>query len=124
NPVASGSRVPPWPALRASKMRRTALTARVEVMPRGLSRMTQPWRSRPVFLRAMDACSASIRFRVGIGQIAGHARVMKQALHRVGIIEGGVQTKVHIRHEFQLDLAGQLAANEASGALQRLEYLF
>src|SRR5947209_10626833 len=47
-PLASGSRVPPWPTLvlgsPASRSRRlTALTAVVEPSPTGLSRMIQPW---------------------------------------------------------------------------------
>src|SRR3954454_7548970 len=51
-PLASGSRVPPWPTLVLGsppwrRMRLTALTAVVEPRPTGLSRMIQPWSISP-----------------------------------------------------------------------------
>src|SRR5260221_13816637 len=52
-PVASGSSVPPCPALAAPVTRRTAPTAWLEVRPSGLSRTTQPWIGRPPRLRPL-----------------------------------------------------------------------
>ena len=52
-PVASGSSVPAWPAFLASSAQRTLLTTAVDVMPAGLSTITQPEMSRPLRLRPM-----------------------------------------------------------------------
>src|SRR3990170_7265727 len=85
-PVASGSRVPPCPALAASRARRTAVTARVDVMPSGLSRMSQPWTGRPRRLRAI-AIAAVGRL---VPEIAGDRRFVQQAFDAVGAVEGRV----------------------------------
>src|SRR5690348_13018471 len=51
-PLASGSRVPPWPTLvfgspASRRMRFTALTAVVDPRPTGLSSMIHPWSMPP-----------------------------------------------------------------------------
>src|SRR5258708_25827359 len=52
-PVASGSRVPPWPILAALKTRRTAPTAAAEDRPAGLSSTTHPSTLSPLRLLAI-----------------------------------------------------------------------
>src|SRR6185312_3602373 len=52
-PEASGSSVPAWPARLHRNSRLMAPTAWVEVMPTGLSRITQPWTS---FLTRRNCC--------------------------------------------------------------------
>jgi CO/xanthine dehydrogenase Mo-binding subunit len=42
-PVASGSRLPVWPAFSRRNMRRTRCTAALELRPRGLSSSSIPW---------------------------------------------------------------------------------
>ena len=52
-PVASGSKLPVWPALFASNKRFTTCSARFELPPSGLSNTTMPCMCRPFcFLRA------------------------------------------------------------------------
>ena len=52
-PVASGSSVPACPALPPIEKMLTLVTALVEVMPCGLSRMSQPLTAKPLRCRAM-----------------------------------------------------------------------
>src|SRR5258708_27603945 len=52
-PVASGSRVPPWPILAALKTRRTAPTAAAEDRPAGLSSTSHPSTLSPLRLLAI-----------------------------------------------------------------------
>src|ERR1700730_6605488 len=84
-PVASGSRVPPCPALAAPSRRRTALTAWLELMLKGLSRTSQPWIGRPRRLRAIVARL------VGSGQITLDLGSMQQLVDAVGMIERRVE---------------------------------
>src|SRR5476651_2532849 len=80
-PVASGSRVPPWPALAALKTRRTSPTAAVEVMPAGLSRISQPSTRSPRRLRPITLVLWAFILGAGILlQIADDGGVLQQPL--------------------------------------------
>src|SRR5260221_7648790 len=129
-PVASGSSVPPWPAFWASNRRRMAPTAWVEVMPSGLSRISQPLTFSPRLRLAIiglvigrvgrDRCGLAIfRFR---RQIARHQRIMQQGFDPVGLLEAFVEAEAQHRRHPEIDLARQLAAEEGSGAVERLDH--
>ena len=118
-PDASGSRVPPWPAFCALNARLTSATALVEVMPTGLSRMTQPCTGLPFRLRAMTAFHSISEF-----QVLGDMRVDREELvDRVGIVKGGVQLEGEGRHMLECDPLADLAANELPAALQPRHHL-
>src|SRR5260370_12417724 len=110
-PVARGSRVPPWPALAASKKRRTAATAEVEVIPACLSRMSQPSTFWPRRLRAIVAVFL---------QIANHGGILQQTFDAPDIVEGEIGGKSDRRRHPQFDRAGKPRAEESAGAIQGL----
>src|SRR5205085_11207867 len=88
-PVASGSSVPPCPALAAPVIRRTAPTAWLELSPSGLSRMTQPWIGRPPRLRPIAVFIAIAGIRtlaplLGAGDVALDIRAVQQRLDPAG----------------------------------------
>src|SRR5690242_7351173 len=85
SPVARGLRVPPWPALAASKMRRTAATPWVDVMPAGLSSATHPSTFWPRRLALIGIVPAGIF--VGVSQIARHRGAAQEALDALGLLE-------------------------------------
>src|SRR5215207_459930 len=89
-PVASGSRVPACPAFVAEKSRRTRATAVAEVMPRGLSRISQP-------VTAIFTVIGSA-FAV-LGEVALYCRIAKQLIDVSGIVEGAVKPEAQFGHE-------------------------
>src|SRR5580700_1588687 len=98
-PVASGSRVPPCPALAAPSRRRTAPTAWLELMPKGLSRTSQPWIGWPRRLRAI-VCGL-----IGSGEIALDLGPMQQLVDAMRMIERQVEREGEAGGEAQRHLA-------------------
>src|SRR6185312_9222051 len=121
-PVASGSSVPPWPAFSASSARRTAATARLEVMPKGLSRTSQPCSGTPRRLRAI-AVGLIRRLRLGRRQIALDLGPMQQLVDAAGVVEGGVESEGESRREAQRHLARELPAQISGAARQPVDDL-
>src|SRR6185503_1544880 len=113
-PVASGSRVPAWPALRASNSRRTALTACVDVMPAGLSSTSQPWIALPFLRRAM-ACS-------GLLQVLRHLRRAEYLVDAPCLVEGLVGREADVGCELEVYGMRNLAADVALVALERRQH--
>src|SRR5262252_3516761 len=111
-PVASGSSVPACPAFCAEKMRRTAPTACVEVMPAGLSSTSQPCTGLPFLRRAMTEASF-----LGCGVQQGAAR-----MHRLAWVTGSIGATRRSPH---CTLAGCYASGllEVLGHLRRAEYV-
>src|SRR5690349_13171755 len=103
-PVASGSSVPPCPAFSASSARRTAATARLEVMPRGLSRTSQPWSGVPCRLRTI-AVWLLRHLRLWRRQVALDLGPMQQLVDAAGVVEGGVEGESEPGREAQRHLA-------------------
>src|ERR1700730_13222643 len=116
-PVASGSRVPPCPALAASSRCRTALTAWLELMPKGLSRTSQPWIGRPRRLRTIVARL------VGKGQIALDLGSMQQLVDAVGMIERRVEREGEAGRKAPRHVARDLALAILGRARQPGEHL-
>src|SRR5215212_9304031 len=79
-PVASGSRVPAWPAFWALKARRTRLTAWVEPSPSGLSSTTQPETGSPFLLRPTVVPAAEVRPYLGVVEQPPDALGLGEAL--------------------------------------------
>src|SRR6185312_1295541 len=121
-PVASGSSVPPWPAFSASSARRTAATARLEVMPNGLSRTSQPCSGTPRRLRAI-AVRLIRRVCRGRRQIALDLGPVQQLVDAAGMIEGGVESEGQTGREAQRHLARELTAQIAGAARQPVDDL-
>src|SRR5215831_935959 len=116
-PVAIGSRVPAWPAFWASKIRRTAPTTWVDVMPWGLSITTQPWIGWPFFLRPIAV--VIIRCR----KIALHPRGFQDRLDLLCLGEGLVLDEAQVGRELERDPATELATQEALVAVERSDDL-
>src|SRR5919106_6954815 len=112
-PVARGSRVPPWPTLRAWVMRRTRLTASVEVMPAGLSRHSQPWIGRP-----LGRAIAVLAVRSDGGPLLREQRLDAR---RLG--ERGIGAKLQVRRVLEPQAARELAAQERRRPAQRFQAL-
>src|SRR6516164_1901413 len=110
SPVASGSRVPPWPALAAWNRRRTAPTAWVEVMPAGLSRTSQPSTFSPRRLAAIGL--------VLLGEIADDAGATQQHLDAVRLAEGPVGLEADGGCDPEIDGIGQRLAEIARGVIE------
>src|SRR4051794_15503738 len=92
-PVAIGSRVPAWPAFWASNTRFTMPTTWVEVMPSGLSTITQPWTGEPFFLRPIGVVLGTL---VRFGEVLLHARGFEKRLDLLGFGEGLVFNEAQI----------------------------
>src|SRR6266852_5023005 len=127
-PVASGSSVPPCPALAAPVMRLTAPTAWLEVRPSGLSRTTQPWIGRPPRLRPIAVLAVPVRLAAVIALARTHdvaldIGAMKQRVDAAGMVEGGIEHEAQRGHVTQIELARDQAAHEAGTALQSGEHL-
>src|SRR6185437_16492119 len=106
-PVASGSSVPPWPALAASSRRRTAPTAWLELMPEGLSSTSQPCTGWPflfIFVGRLLARLPAL-LRLGLGEVALDLRPVQQLVDAAGMVEGGVECEGEARREAQRHLA-------------------
>src|SRR5258708_16037298 len=108
-PVASGSSGPPCPAFSASSARRSAATARLEVMPGGLSRTSQPWSGTPRRLRAI-AVGLLRRIRLRLRQVALDFGPVQQLVDADGMVEGGVEGEGEPRGEAQRHLPPELCA--------------
>src|SRR3954447_3070949 len=115
-PVASGSSVPPCPALAAPVMRRTAPTAWLELSPSGLSRAIQPWSGIPLRLRAILVGRTALEVARDVGTV-------KEGLDAARLLERGVEREGDRRHEAERHLARDLAADEGGAAAQRLDDL-
>src|SRR5262245_4052976 len=112
-PLASGSRVPAWPAFCASKMRFTRLTAWVEVRSTGLSRISQPSTFSP-FLRLI----VLILF-----EVAGDDGIVQQAFDAARFLKGLVGAEPQRGRELHLHRPPQLAAEIAGGAVEGINGL-
>src|SRR5262249_9746541 len=120
-PVASGSSVPPWPALAASNKRRTAPTADVEVIPKALSRTTQPSTRLPRRLHPIVLVPwVATLIRGVLGQVARDIGIVQQPLDALRLVEGKVGREMDRRCHAQLDLVGQAHAKKGRGAVQCL----
>src|SRR5687768_560693 len=89
-PVASGSRVPACPAFVAERSLRTRATAVAELMPRGLSSISQPVTA--IFIVIGSAFAV-------LGEVALYRRIAKQLIDVSGIVEGAVKPEAQFRHE-------------------------
>src|SRR5690625_550358 len=114
-PVASGSSVPPWPTLRASRSRRTRLTTSVDVMPDGLSMTSQPLTLRPLRRRTIVLL---LRPLLPSFDILTNPLAIEEAVYSLRLIEGDVQPEVEPRRIAQLDRLRQTAAIEGRSATQ------
>src|SRR5215471_700630 len=130
-PEASGSRVPAWPARLARNSRLITDTAWVEVMPTGLSSTTQPCTSNFSRLRCCFPSAAggggpgsgpvSFIFATSL-QVALHPLGVQQLLDALGLVEPLVDAEADVGREFQVDAMGDLAAQVALVALERLDH--
>src|SRR5215471_8701014 len=129
-PEASGSSVPAWPARLALNRRLITDTAWVEVMPTGLSSTTQPCTSCFSRLRCplpSPACGGGagrgpVSFIIAALQITLHPRGMQQLLDALGLVEPLVDAEADVRREFEVHPMGDLAAQIALVALERLDH--
>src|SRR5579871_2678106 len=135
-PEASGSSVPAWPARLARNRRLITDTAWVDVMPTGLSSTTQPCTSNFSRLRCFPpspACGGGpgrgpVSFIVvGPLFVAGleaalHARGVQQLLDARGLLEPLVDAEADVGRELHVDAMGDLAAQVALVALERLDH--
>src|SRR5215467_10737892 len=124
-PDASGSSVPAWPARRAEVRRRTAETACVEVMPTGLSSTIQPWMS--TFGRRRWPLGSAGRFGstfviVASAEIAFDPGRAQQFFDSLRLFEPLVKAEADVGREFQIDLAGDDAAQIALVAFECLDH--
>src|SRR5258708_3855136 len=123
-PLASGSRVPPWPAFSASKSRRTTATARAELTPTGLSSASQPWIGWPRRLRATVVLGTLVGARVlGFGDVPLDFGPVQDLVDAIGVIEGLVEHEGERRREAERHLAGDEPAQIGRAALQARERL-
>src|SRR5579864_4706489 len=98
-PLAAGSRVPPWPALTAPRLRRTAATAALDVIPSGLSRTSQPWTGRPRALRAIvPAVVVGCEIALDLGPV-------EQLVDAACMVERGVERESEARRKAQRHFA-------------------
>src|SRR5689334_18428976 len=118
-PVARGSRVPAWPAFCASKMRFTTLTAWVEVMSAGLSRISQPSTFWPFLRRIVAVLVIRVFLIIAFRDVAGDDGIVQQTLDLARLLEGLVFLEADLRGELQLHDPHQLAPEIAGGAVQR-----
>src|SRR5215831_7165794 len=127
-PEASGSSVPAWPARLALNRRLITDTAWVDVMPTGLSSTTQPCTSCFSRLRccfASAACGGApgrgpvSLVIVGPLEVALDARRVQQLLDPLRLVEPLVEAEADVGREFQIDLAGDDAAQIALVAFER-----
>src|SRR6185437_12592863 len=122
-PLASGSRVPAWPALAELSRRRTAITAAFEVIPTGLSRTSQPSIGSPRRLFAIGLADAVVRVVARRRQIALDLGTVQQLVDAARVIERGVEREGETRRVAQRHFAGELAAQIAGAARQPFDDL-
>src|SRR5579872_6646274 len=128
-PLASGSRVPPWPAFSASKRRRTIATALAELTPTGLSSTSQPWTGWPRRLRATVVLGAVVLAAVvpgsvlRLGDVAPYLRPMQDLVDPVRLLERHVQREGERRREAERHLARDQPAQISGTPLQAREHL-
>src|SRR5215208_2504644 len=102
SPVASGSRVPACPAFLAEKSLRTRATAVAEVMPRGLSRISQPFTAS---FTAIDSAFAVL------GEVAFYRRIAEQLIDVSSIVERAVKPEAQFGHELHAQTRRDETAN-------------
>src|SRR3546814_13169637 len=85
-PLASGSRVPPWPILRGFRTRRTRPTTCVEVRPSGLSMIIQPLTA--------GACGGALSADTGLAAM----RILLRILAAAGFFLGAFVFRHILRH--------------------------
>src|SRR6266536_2089643 len=123
-PDASGSSVPAWPARLAQNSRLTIPTANVEVMPTGLSMMTQPWTSCFSGLREAPGASIASMLAIGpSGEIALDRGRPQQSLDPFRLAESLVDAEADVGREFEIHLLGDRAAHVALVAVERRQDL-
>src|SRR5262249_17019371 len=127
-PVASGSRVPAWPAFLAEKARLTTDTAWVDVMPIGLSSTSQPSTLRFSRLRGglPGTCVGSLTVAsivfAGALEIAPDRGRSQKLLDSFRFVESLVEAEGNVRCKFQVNAAGNLAAQEAPVAIESFQH--
>src|SRR5438270_1715663 len=105
HPDASGSSVPACPARFAENSRFTTDTANVEVMPTGLSTMTQPWTSCLSRLRRSFSSPIASMLAIGAsGEIALDRGGAQQLLDPLHLAEALVDAEPDVGREFQVHL--------------------
>src|SRR5262245_3943007 len=131
-PDASGSSVPAWPARLATNSRLITDTAWVEVMPTGLSSTTQPCTSRfsrlscPPPRGGAGASPVVVNSFILAGlllEVAANLRCSQKLLDSFGFVESLVDSEANVRCKFQINVARNLAAQEAFVALERRQHL-
>src|SRR6266700_5704276 len=124
-PDASGSSVPAWPARLAQNSRLTTETANVDVIPTGLSMMTQPCTSCFCGLRAAPLSSpiASMLAIGPSGEIAFDRGRPQQSLDPFRFAAPLVDAEADVGSEFQVHLLGDRAAHVALVAVERRQDL-
>src|SRR5687768_12500050 len=120
-PVANGSRVPVWPALRTPSARRTRSTTSCEVGPAGLSTTMTPWMS------AVDARGLIlVVFGRGCGSGGGGVRRLhlgEKARDAIVGLQPFVVREGQLRGMAQAQLLPQAPPHEAGGLTQSDEGL-
>src|SRR6185312_576720 len=113
-PEASGSSVPACPARLAVNRRLMTPTACVEVMPTGLSRITQPCTScfSRFFCFGAVAAVTLTSLILAAFEIALDRRRAQQAVDAVSFGETVVDAKPDVRREFQIDALRDFGAHE------------
>src|SRR5690348_3218317 len=123
-PLASGSRVPPWPAFSALKRRRTAATARAELTPTGLSSASQPWTGWPRRLRVTVVLGTLVGGPMpGFGDVPLDLGPVQDLVDAIGVVEGLVEHEGERRREAERHLAGNETAQIGCATLQACERL-
>src|SRR5437762_427434 len=105
HPDASGSSVPAWPARLAQNSRFTTDTANVEVMPTGLSTMTQPWTSCLSRLRGSFSLPTASMLVIGASrEVALDRARAQQFLDSLCLAAPLVDAEPDVGREFQVHL--------------------
>src|SRR5215469_10013463 len=101
-------------------------TACVEVMPTGLSTITQPWTSCFSRLGAPSRASSTASMLVigASGEIALDRGRAQQLLDPLGFPEPLVDAEADVGRELEIHLLGDHAAHVALVAIERGEHLF
>src|SRR5262249_47167894 len=126
-PGASGSRVPAWPALGPPQARLTTDTAWVDVMPIGLSRISQPLTLRFSRRRCAGAPSGGFAGEslivIGRLEVAADCRRSQKLLDSFRLVESLVHAEADVGCEFQVNATRDLAAQEFPVAVEGGEHL-
>src|SRR5512132_57920 len=116
-PVASGSSVPPWPALAAPVARRTLLTTAADVRPAGLSITSQPLSALPRRRSATSTGPAFVMVPIVL-DITRNRRIAQDSCDAIRLLERSVDAEGQVRGELQVDALSDTPPEKALGARQ------